>query len=83
MRLPTAAAAILFLSGTTGVGAFSPQLSGHRASMQLYNAEIGAGGMADTRNPDAFEHEDPRKSISAAPSFEEYPAVENCGKLPG
>ena len=72
MRLPTAAAAILLLAGTTGVGAFSPQLSGHRASMQLYNAEIGAGGMADTRNPDAFEHEDPRKSISAAPSFEEY-----------
>lgn len=28
--------------------------------------------MADTRNPDAFEDEDPRKSISAAPSFEEY-----------
>jgi hypothetical protein len=32
----------------------------------------GAGGMADTRNPDAKEDEDPRKSISAAPSFEEY-----------
>ena len=28
--------------------------------------------MADTRDPDAMEHEDPRKSISAAPSFEEY-----------
>jgi hypothetical protein len=28
--------------------------------------------MADTRNPDALVHEDPRKSISAAPSFEEY-----------
>lgn len=33
---------------------------------------VGAGGMADTRDPDAFEDEDPRKSISAAPSFEEY-----------
>ena len=33
---------------------------------------LGAGGMADTRDPDAMEHEDPRKSISAAPSFEEY-----------
>lgn len=33
---------------------------------------IGAGGMADTRNPDAHDDEDPRKSISAAPSFEEY-----------
>lgn len=28
--------------------------------------------MADTRNPDAHVDEDPRKSISAAPSFEEY-----------
>ncbi|KAL7538357.1 hypothetical protein ACHAXR_008525 [Thalassiosira sp. AJA248-18] len=28
--------------------------------------------MADTRDPDAFADEDPRKSISAAPSFEEY-----------
>ncbi len=28
--------------------------------------------MADTRNPDTIAHEDPRKSISAAPSFEEY-----------
>jgi len=69
MRLPTAAAAIILLAGSTG--AFNPQLAGHRASTQLHN-EIGAGGMADTRNPDAFEHEDPRKSISAAPSFEEY-----------
>jgi hypothetical protein len=34
--------------------------------------EIGAGGMADTRNPDAYVDDDPRKSISAAPSFEEY-----------
>ena len=62
-----------------GAAAFGPQLSGHRASMQLYNAEVGAGGMADTRNPDAFEHEDPRKSISAAPSFEEYLKMRDGG----
>jgi len=62
-----------------GAAAFSPQLSGHRASMQLYNAHVGSGGMADTRNPDAFEHEDPRKSISAAPSFEEYLKMRNGG----
>ena len=31
----------------------------------------GAGGMFDTRDPEAFVHEDPRKSIGAAPSFEE------------
>lgn len=34
--------------------------------------ELGAGGMADTRDPDELDHEDPRKSISAAPTFEEY-----------
>lgn len=33
---------------------------------------VGSGGMADTRNPEASNNEDPRKSISAAPSFEEY-----------
>ena len=33
---------------------------------------IGAGGMADTRDPEARDDEDPRKSISAAPFFEEY-----------
>ena len=32
----------------------------------------GAGGMFDTRDPEAFVHEDPRKSIGEAPSFEEY-----------
>lgn len=35
---------------------------------------VGAGGMADTRDPDAMTHEDPRKSISAAPSFADYMA---------
>ena len=28
--------------------------------------------MADTRDPEAYEDEDPRKSIAEAPSFEEY-----------
>ena len=37
------------------------------------NAEKGKGGMADTRDPEPFKNEDdPRKSISVAPSFEEY-----------
>ncbi|CAM9100970.1 unnamed protein product [Phaeothamnion confervicola] len=27
--------------------------------------------MADTRDPEPMKHEDPRKSISVAPSFEE------------
>ena len=33
---------------------------------------VGKGGMVDTRDPEPFTAEDPRKSISAAPSFEEY-----------
>ncbi|KAL7536251.1 hypothetical protein ACHAXR_007022, partial [Thalassiosira sp. AJA248-18] len=43
-------------------------------STAIYNGEkhIGSGGMADTRDPEAKDDEDPRKSISAAPSFEEY-----------
>lgn len=28
--------------------------------------------MFDTRDPEPFQDEDPRKSISEAPSFEEY-----------
>mmetsp|Transcript_23912 Transcript_23912/g.34229 ORF Transcript_23912/g.34229 Transcript_23912/m.34229 type:complete len:154 (-) Transcript_23912:119-580(-) len=44
-----------------------------RVGTQLYNGpSIGAGGMADTRDPEQYEDSDPRKSISAAPSFEEY-----------
>ena len=34
--------------------------------------KLGSGGMADTRDPETLEHDDPRLSISAAPSFEEY-----------
>jgi len=62
-----------------GASAFSPaQRAG--VSTALFNGpEIGAGGMADTRNPDALEHEDARKSISAAPSFEEYLKMRDGG----
>jgi hypothetical protein len=43
------------------------------SSSGLYNhLEKGAGGMFDTRNPDAIKHEDARKSIGEAPTFEEY-----------
>jgi hypothetical protein len=38
----------------------------------LCDIRRGAGGMFDTRDPEAYEDEDPRKSISEAPSFEEY-----------
>merc|ERR1719464_2324518 len=46
------------------------------------NANLGAGGMADTRDPDAYQDDDPRKSISAAPSFEEYLKMRNAGAAP-
>jgi len=65
--------AIVALAGS--VAAFAPQTFIVRQSTAVFNVgpgHIGAGGMADTRDPDAFEHEDPRKSIKAAPSFEEY-----------
>jgi len=38
--------------------------------------------MADTRDPDANDHEDARKSISAAPSFEEYLKMRDSGAAP-
>lgn len=50
--------------------AFAPSTQITRST--AIGQHIGAGGMADTRNPDAKDDEDPRKSISAAPSFEEY-----------
>jgi len=46
----------------------------------LFNGpNLGSGGMADTRDPEAFEDDDPRKSISAAPSFEEYLKMRDGG----
>lgn len=60
-----------------GASAFSPaQKSG--VSTALFNG-LGAGGMADTRDPDAFVDADARKSISAAPSFEEYLKMRDGG----
>eukprot|EP00585_Thalassiosira_rotula_P011519 CAMPEP_0196141048 /NCGR_PEP_ID=MMETSP0910-20130528/8626_1 /TAXON_ID=49265 /ORGANISM="Thalassiosira rotula, Strain GSO102" /LENGTH=74 /DNA_ID=CAMNT_0041402071 /DNA_START=38 /DNA_END=262 /DNA_ORIENTATION=+ len=50
--------------------AFAPASQFSRTT--AIHQEIGKGGMADTRDPDAMDDEDPRKSISAAPSFEEY-----------
>jgi len=39
----------------------------------------GSGGMADTRDPEAYEDADPRKSIKEAPSFEEYMKQRDAG----
>jgi hypothetical protein len=41
-------------------------------SSQSGEKHKGVGGMADTRDPEPVDHEDPRKSISKAPTFEEY-----------
>lgn len=50
--------------------AFAPASQWTRST--AIGQHIGAGGMADTRDPAPKDDEDPRKSISAAPSFEEY-----------
>jgi hypothetical protein len=63
---------ILLAAFVAGASAFAPQPAFSRTTALNSEPELGAGGMADTRNPDPKEDEDPRKSISAAPSFEEY-----------
>jgi hypothetical protein len=50
--------------------AFAPSTQIIRST--AIHQELGKGGMADTRDPEPYQDEDPRKSISAAPSFEEY-----------
>jgi len=52
--------------------AFTVPFHSGRGSTVALNQHKGSGGMADTRNPETYKDEDPRKSISAAPSFEEY-----------
>ena len=60
----------VFAALVASASAFAPasQITRTTAIFQ----DIGKGGMADTRDPDAKDDDDPRKSISAAPSFEEY-----------
>ncbi|CAM9546259.1 unnamed protein product [Heterosigma akashiwo] len=62
----------LLVAAFVGTMAFQvPQVS-KGSSVIMFN-KIGAGGMADTRDPEPKEDlDDPRKSIKAAPSFEEY-----------
>ena len=73
MMLSSRLALAALLLSSYNVDAFT-LLGGRDGSSRALtlNQHIGSGGMADTRNPDAFNDEDPRKSISAAPSFEEY-----------
>eukprot|EP00566_Odontella_aurita_P036792 CAMPEP_0113574366 /NCGR_PEP_ID=MMETSP0015_2-20120614/27109_1 /TAXON_ID=2838 /ORGANISM="Odontella" /LENGTH=136 /DNA_ID=CAMNT_0000477499 /DNA_START=52 /DNA_END=459 /DNA_ORIENTATION=+ /assembly_acc=CAM_ASM_000160 len=62
--------AAVVLATAVSASAFAPQPA-FKVSTALNNGK-GAGGMFDTRDPETMDHEDPRKSISAAPSFEEY-----------
>lgn len=65
---------ILLAALVASASAFAPQPAFTRTSTAVLSEppKKGAGGMADTRDPEAYEDEDPRKSISDAPSFEEY-----------
>jgi|TARA_B110000971_G_C19674669_1_gene348258 hypothetical protein len=60
----------------SSVTAFAPSFGIQRVVKSFLQAEdekvLGSGGMADTRDPETVNNDDPRKSISAAPSFEEY-----------
>lgn len=69
MKSVQSLALVAALAGSTA--AFSPIQQQAVSNTALFNG-LGAGGMADTRDPDELDHEDSRKSISAAPSFEEY-----------
>ena len=66
----------LFATACVSVSGFAPapRVWGQRLMAVQNEGEpkLGSGGMADTRDPEEMTHEDPRKSISAAPSFEEY-----------
>ena len=64
----------LLFALVASASAFTSPAAFTAKSTALFGEEpkIGAGGMADTRDPDAYVDEDPRKSISEAPSFEEY-----------
>jgi hypothetical protein len=66
--------AAVFIATLATASAFAPATFGVRTTMSVNSEEPkkGSGGMFDTRDPDAQDNEDPRKSISAAPSFEEY-----------
>lgn len=72
MVLSSRLALAALLLSSYNVDAFTVQGPGGSSRAVTLNQHIGAGGMADTRDPEAYNDEDPRKSISAAPSFEEY-----------
>lgn len=72
--------ALTLVALASGATAFAPAMQGAPVSTALFNGPAkGAGGMFDTRDPAALKHEDPRKSIAEAPSFEEYMKMRSGG----
>merc|ERR1712106_757301 len=69
---------ILLAALVASASAFAPSTTFSRSvTLNMSEGEeekkLGSGGMADTRDPETVDNvDDPRKSISAAPSFEEY-----------
>jgi hypothetical protein len=65
---------IVLAALVAGSSAFTVAPAAFTRGSAVYNEDPkkGAGGMFDTRDPDAKKDEDPRKSIGEAPSFEEY-----------
>ena len=71
---PPQTKSILLLALVAGASAFAPAFTAKSNGVALFSEppKLGAGGMADTRDPEPHKDDDPRKSISEAPSFEEY-----------
>jgi hypothetical protein len=65
---------LLLAALVAGSSAFMTAPVAFSRGSAVFNEEPtkGAGGMFDTRDPDAKVDADPRKSIGEAPSFEEY-----------
>ena len=64
---------IVLAALVAGASAFAPSTTFTRSSaLMAEEPKLGAGGMADTRDPEPKTDKDPRKSISEAPTFEEY-----------
>eukprot|EP00527_Entomoneis_sp_CCMP2396_P009544 CAMPEP_0198139026 /NCGR_PEP_ID=MMETSP1443-20131203/2355_1 /TAXON_ID=186043 /ORGANISM="Entomoneis sp., Strain CCMP2396" /LENGTH=77 /DNA_ID=CAMNT_0043801007 /DNA_START=47 /DNA_END=280 /DNA_ORIENTATION=+ len=76
--MKTACALVALLASAS---AFQTAPAFTRGSVSVFSEEPkkGAGGMADTRDPEAYVDDDPRKSIAAAPSFEEYMKQRDAG----
>jgi hypothetical protein len=65
---------IVLAALVASASAFMPAQTAFTRGVAVHAEEPkkGSGGMYDTRDPEPHKDEDPRKSISEAPSFEEY-----------